>query len=105
MNNLIIQPSFQARPPITRQIKKQAYTSNICTQKTATQKTTFWKLADKFISKYVSYKKENNYSKEPISLWIEKNLEAQGINVRFKNNSKLAQYIQCGIDILKECVG
>lgn len=102
MNSLTIQPTFQARYPQTKQIRKNTCIIRNSSNTRATEKSSFWSLADRFITNYIKSRKKDNYSKEPISYWIEKNLENQGVNVRFKNNSKLAQYIQTGIDILNE---
>ena len=103
MNSLTITPiSFKAQPFKTNTIKKTS--SLLKKEKTSSAIKTFslWNVADKVVTSIVKNKPRADYSTEPLSFWVEKNLEKKGVNVRFKNNLKLAQYTQTGIDFLEE---
>lgn len=59
-------------------------------------------LFEKFIYFSICKLKNSKYSKKAPVRELEKKLEKDGINVRFKDDEKLANYIKTGIDILKD---
>lgn len=101
MSDLKIYPSFHGAQ-IPKQIKKipQHY---IKIEPTVEEYPfpKIWKLADKLILKKIDKLKKTPLSKEPYCRALETNLEKQNINVRFKDNIKLAKYIKNGIEMLQ----
>ncbi len=58
-------------------------------------------LFEKFIYRVVKNLKKSKFSSSPEIKKIEQELSLEGINVRFNNDEKLAEYITNGINILK----
>lgn len=103
MTNLKIAPSFKARniqPRLSKKIIHPVSSPNNVTKRT--KKISLWDYLDKKITSFVKKHNKRKYSTEKISHSIELDLEKRGINIRFNNNSKLAQCIQTGINLLEE---
>lgn len=103
MNKISLYPSFKAQPLRQRNIKqvsKPIYKEFSNCKKNCIRNP-FWEFADKFVSRFVDYKKEAKYSQEPQTRWMEIDLERSGVHTRFNNDTKLAQFIYNGIEQLK----
>lgn len=103
MHRISSPTSFQAKP-IYKTSQKIAHKHVTRPKTQIPQKTnfSFWNLIDNLIPKVIASNKKTNYSEELLCHWTEKTLEKKGVNVRFKNDPKLAQYIQSSVDILEE---
>lgn len=102
MNNLSIQPTFKARYTNTKPIKSSAHKA--ITPKVIPTENEFgkiWSFVDKVVLHKIDKLKNAPFSKDTYCRSIEMRLKKENINVRFKNNTKLAGYIELGINTLK----